>query len=170
MWNWEHAKAFREDKAEDVTLPPIFHGLVLPLQWRRRKEGRDSAPCVAQHQRNAPASASISLCCYRVTTSLLHRLKWPNTISGFYISKKSVVYVCFLAAVLTSDWGWLRQSASGRQIALLRCWPFEKKKSLNDLKNTASQCPHATNKSLAKLATRLLTDPSDRCLCLRMHL
>lgn len=49
MWNWEHAKAFREDKPEDVTLPPIFHGLVLPLQWKR-KAGREKVPCVAQEK------------------------------------------------------------------------------------------------------------------------
>lgn len=40
-------KAFREDKPEDITLPPFSHGLVLPLQWRR-KEGRGKAPCVVQ--------------------------------------------------------------------------------------------------------------------------
>lgn len=40
-------KAFREDKPEDITLPPFSHGLVLLLQWRR-KEGRGKAPCVVQ--------------------------------------------------------------------------------------------------------------------------
>lgn len=31
---------------EDVTLPPISHGCVLPLQWRRKRE--EKMPRVAQ--------------------------------------------------------------------------------------------------------------------------
>lgn len=86
MWNWEHAKAFRQDKPEDITLPPFSRGLVLPLLMQsRREDGRGKSALVLSEpdstngtMRGGPPHAAL----FSSAPTARFALQWPSVHCG----------------------------------------------------------------------------------------